>query len=149
MIKKSGGSQSTPELRSSKKKGLTAKNKETEKPKLILKHTHDSSQAILKAFDTVRKIRPGGASGGTTDEEQDLLRAMLVMATSGLDSMVKQIFRDCLPSLINADEKVRGEIEKYTQRKIKDYLDNTSKKESIRFLSSVLVSESQKNQIVS
>ncbi len=89
---KSGRSQSTHELRSSKKKGLTAKNKETEKPKLILEHTHDSSQAILKAFDTVRKIRPGWVSGGTTDEEQDLLRAMLVMATSGLDSLCVRIF---------------------------------------------------------
>ena len=62
---------------------------------LILKHTHDSASALLKAFNLAREGR-GRPRGMTTDEEQDLLRAMVVMAAAGLDAMAKQLIRDGL-----------------------------------------------------
>jgi hypothetical protein len=38
--------------------------------------------------------------GMSTDEEQDLLRAMLVTAAPGLDAMTKQLIRDALPKVV-------------------------------------------------
>jgi hypothetical protein len=50
----------------------------------------------------------------------DLLRAMLVFASSGLDSMVKQLALDVLPSIIRvnsgAKDALRGHIEKRLRR---------------------------------
>src|SRR5712691_1458226 len=54
----------------------------------ILETAHDSAGALLKAFDLARTQR-GRSAGMSTDQEQDLLRAMLVMAAAGLDGMVK------------------------------------------------------------
>src|SRR3989338_9193146 len=73
---------------------------------LILQQTHDSAQHFLKAFDAIRKKRPGGKKGGTTDEEQDLLRAMLATIATGLDAIVKQIIKDCLLELSRTEDLV-------------------------------------------
>jgi hypothetical protein len=91
---------------------------ECEKGALILERTHDSADAILLAFELVRQQR-GNPRGVLTDNEQDLLRAMLVMAAAGLDSMVKQLIRDALPRLARADDTVREELEKFIARSIR------------------------------
>jgi len=60
---------------------------------LILKHAHDSASALLKAFNLAKAGR--GKRGMTTDEEQDLLRAMVVMAAAkdGLEKFVVRQIR--------------------------------------------------------
>ena len=85
---------------------------------LILQYAHDSAHALLGALRTVRRER-GAERGALTDEEQDLLRAMLVMAASGLDALTKQLLRDALPYLCKRDEKVRTQFQKYIERKLK------------------------------
>ena len=76
------------------------------KAAIILKVSHESADALLKAFELAQTGR-GAPRGMTTDEEQDLLRAMLVMAAAGLDSMLKRLIRDCMPSLVKANPQVR------------------------------------------
>jgi len=68
----------------------------------ILERACDSAQAFLDAFATVRKSRK--AKGTATDHEQDLMRAALVFAAAGLDSMVKQLVRDTLQTVISKDD---------------------------------------------
>jgi hypothetical protein len=75
----------------------------------ILETAHDSAGALLKAFDLARTQR-GRSAGMSTDQEQDLLRVMLVMAAAGLDGMVKQLIRDTLPSLLERDSIVATSI---------------------------------------
>lgn len=65
----------------------------------ILCNAHHASSSFFEAFTTVRKNR--GAKGTPTDEEQDLLRACLVFAGAGLDSMAKQLLRDALRDVID------------------------------------------------
>ena len=81
---------------------------------LILCNAHDASSSFLEIFDTVRRSRH--ARGTPTDEEQDLLRAMLTFASAGLDSLVKQLVRDTLPDVIDknpgAGEIFRTHIER-------------------------------------
>lgn len=80
----------------------------------ILRNSHDASSSFLDIFEKTRKARK--AKGAPTDEEQDLLRAMLAFACAGLDAMIKQLIRDTLPLIINqskgAGEKFRNFIEK-------------------------------------
>ena len=68
-----------------------------ENSQFILCSAHDAASSFLDTFNKVREARQ--AKGTPTDEEQDLLRAMLLFATAGLDSMVKQLVtdRDTLP----------------------------------------------------
>ncbi len=91
------------------------------KAHLILTRAHDAARALLKAFDDSRGARR--ATGGqTTDEEQDLLRAMLVFAGAGLDSMCKQLVRDCLPVLAKTSKPARGGLAKFIARRLRDEL---------------------------
>ena len=109
------------------------RNSPLERAYLILQYTHDSARALLDALRKVRAAREAGR-GALTDEEQDLLRAMLVMAASGLDAMTKEILRSALPSICRKDEKARSAFQKFVERKLKG--DGSEK-----FLSLILTGE--------
>lgn len=54
-----------------------------------------------------------------TDEEQDILRAMLIFSSAGLDSMVKQLIRDALPEIIRKSEGAFEMFKTHIERKMK------------------------------
>jgi len=85
------------------------KHDATQKAYLILKYANDSAESLLNAFDEVRKAR--GAFGTPTNKEQDLLRAMVVFAGAGMDSMTKQLIRDALPVMVTTLSPARESIE--------------------------------------
>src|SRR2546427_11203469 len=85
---------------------------------LILEKAHESSTALLKAFNLARDER-GRPRGMSTDEEQDLLRAMVVLAAAGADGMVKQLIREALPSLLDRDPRAQEALEKFIARQIR------------------------------
>lgn len=149
MSNKRGSKQSDRHIRNIKHNVSSLGNlRQTEKPYLILKHAHETAHAFLSAFDSVRKQRSGGRKGATTDEEQDLLRAMLVMTSSGLDSMIKQLIRDALPTLAEFDGRVREELTKYTARQLRGGDTDLSTPRVGDFLARILVAESQRMQII-
>ena len=121
-----------------------------EKAALILEHTHDSARSILKAFGLVRSSRAGNkaAVGTSTDEEQDLLRAMLVMSGAGLDSMTKQLVRDALPSIVHEDERARGELESFIQKCLTQDFEALQEGRKVRFTAGALASKEQREWIV-
>ena len=108
----------------------------------ILCSAHAAASSFLDIFEATRETRE--AKGASTDEEQDLLRAMLVFAGAGLDSMIKQLVRDALSLAIDrskgAEESFRIFISKRLARQ--DTLDPS-------FLSSVLASRNPRNVLVS
>lgn len=112
---------------------------------LILEHAYESAEAILKAFDIVRNLRRGGSKGGTTDQEQDILRAMVVMTAAGVESVVKQLIRDSLPILFSWDKVVQAELRKFVERKISN---DSNPKESKVFLANIIMAESLRSQCV-
>jgi len=111
-----------------------------ERAYLILQYTHDSARALLEALRKVREERRAGR-GALTDEEQDLLRAMLVMAASGLDAMTKEILRSVLPPLCKKDEEVKSSFQKFVERKLKG--DGREK-----FLSLILTAENVQESLI-
>lgn len=96
-------------------------NKECEKAFSILCMTHATCSSFLDIFEQARIHRQ--AKGASTDKEQDLLRAMLAFSCSGLDSMVKQLINDALPSVIDfnegANEAFKAAIEKRINKREK------------------------------
>lgn len=135
--------------------------KACEKACLILKHTHESSQALFAAYGLARAIRSirkqketkgedkkeiSMLRGMSTDEEQDLLRAMLVSAASGLDAMTKQLIREALPIIIQIDKEALAELEKFVSRRLKDGTDDSL--ERTPFLARVLTAPSTQKQII-
>ena len=82
----------------------------------ILCRTHDASSSFLDIFEKTREDR--GAKGTPTDEEQDLLRAMLIFATSGLDSMLKQLVKDALPIVITKDKGAENSFRSHVEKTI-------------------------------
>lgn len=74
----------------------------------------------------------------TTDEEQDLLRAMLVYAAAGLDGMVKQLIRDALPAVLDRDERAQEALEKFIARQIRPESGDLDRGVGAKFLARVL-----------
>ena len=84
---------------------------------LVLAHTRSTVSSFLQAFEDRQSERGRGAPA---DHDYDLLRAMLVFACSGLDSMIKHAIRDALPTVIDrvdgAEDNFRGFVEKQLPR---------------------------------
>jgi hypothetical protein len=94
------------------------KSEATQKAYLILKYAHDTAESMLEAFSTVRKAR-NAKQGATTDEEQDLLRAMVVFAGAGIDALTKQLIRDALPVMVEKLPEARERIEKHVAKHLR------------------------------
>jgi hypothetical protein len=97
----------------------------------ILLNAHDAASSFLEIFGAVRAARK--AVGMPTDEEQDLLRAMLVFASAGLDSMVKQLVRDALPLIVEGDEGATEMFKEHIERRL-----SIEEKHGRKFLADVL-----------
>lgn len=83
----------------------------------ILERACDASGAFIGAFATVRKARR--AKGTATDHEQDLMRAALMFAAAGLDSLVKQLVRDTLQTVISKNKGAHAQFTDYVQARLK------------------------------
>lgn len=94
------------------------KTEATQKSYFILKYAHDTAESLLEAFGTVRRARSAGR-GASRDEEQDLLRAMVVFAGAGIDSMTKQLIRDALPAMVSDLPGTRERIERFVVRHLR------------------------------
>jgi hypothetical protein len=82
----------------------------------ILSRACDSAESFFVAFGTVRDARK--AKGTPTDHEQDLLRAALIFAAAGLDSMIKQLVRDTLSRIIAKDVGAQAQFADYVQTRL-------------------------------
>ena len=83
----------------------------------VVRYAHDSATALLKAFYDIKGQR-AATRGAATDEETDILRAMVVTAGAAVDSSLKQLFRDTLRELAEHDENVQSELSKFIAREL-------------------------------
>ncbi len=80
----------------------------------LLGHGTDSVNSLHSLYESVTQKRGPGAP---THEDQDLLRAMLVMAGATLDVVVKQVIADSLRLLTTKNEGARKEAAKHIHRR--------------------------------
>lgn len=90
---------------------------------IILCNAHSASSSFFDIFDKTHSKHKSKSM--PTDEEQDLLRAMLIFAASGLDSMVKQLVRESLASVIETDDGAKKQFMDYIEKRLRrtDQLD--------------------------
>ena len=81
----------------------------------ILENAHFTASSFLSTFESERQ----GARGTTSDNQQDLLRAMLTFASSGLDSMIKQLVTDALPAVIDRREGAQEQFRKFVEGRLR------------------------------
>lgn len=119
----------------------------TEKASVIYEYAVASATSLWLAFDLAKHNR-GNPRGITTDQEQDLLRAMLVMAASGLDAALKQLIRECLPALVACSDGVHTQFEKFTLRRLQGAEDATSAGPNLKFLAKVLAAPDHQASLI-
>lgn len=111
----------------------------------ILNHSHECAKSLLKSYNEICK---GEKERAEIDKEQDLLRAMLVFATAGMDSMLKHLIRESLPELVRIDPKVKTKLESFISRQLRGTIEESSTSSAHKFLSKILASESHQKQVI-
>ena len=81
----------------------------------ILAGAYDAASHFLELFENIRESKGKGTS---TDREQDLLRAMLVFTCAGLDSMLKQLVRDALESVIDCNDGAEVQFRSFVEKQL-------------------------------
>ncbi|MGH8273020.1 MAG: HEPN domain-containing protein [Gammaproteobacteria bacterium] len=117
------------------------------KAALIYKYAHTSATSLLAAFDDA-KTKRGNVRGVLTDQEQDILRAALVMACAGLDGSLKQGIRDCLEHLLTTESAVRDGFEKFIRKRIGGENDILETGGGAKFLARILSDSSPRKRLI-
>ena len=120
---------------------------ETANARVILEHARGTVQAFDEAFSVVRANR-GVTSGAPTDEEQDLLRAALVLAAAGLDSLTKHLIRESLPRLVEVDPAVQRGLEDFAVRSMRGDIGGETDARGIKFLARIIAAPSQRGRLI-
>jgi hypothetical protein len=91
---------------------------ETSRAAAYLRSAHESASFVFGAMCQLRnQRRQGGERRGTTsDQDQDLLRAMLVFACAGLDAAMKALIQDALPRLADAHPPVQKRLDDFAAK---------------------------------
>lgn len=80
----------------------------------------------------------------TTDEEQDLLRAMLVMTGAGLDGTAKELIRKSLHALVKKDPEVLKGLQSFIETQIL----KKNEKSAASFIAKVFVADDHVSQVI-
>lgn len=104
-------------------------------------------------FNAIYEILREQKKGGTTAEQQNLLRAMLLFSAAGLDAVVKQLIRDSLEVIISKDSGAKEMFKSYVENRIKKLESIESNPQeviniNIKFLSEVLVDSNPQKKLI-
>ena len=105
----------------------------------VLLAAREAAGTFLDLFEAARK----SAKGVSTDAQQDLLRAMLLFASAGLDAMVKQLVRDALRKVVDKSEGSQKQFEEFIARKLR----NEGQK-ATDFIAGVIAHKSPRDDLV-
>lgn len=89
---------------------LQPQSVELEKSYLIINECILTLNSLLSIHNEIRN----------KEEKEDLLRAMFVFATAGIDSLIKQAIKDALFKLIELNEGANAMFETFVEKEIRD-----------------------------
>lgn len=121
--------------------------KETIRARKVLDQSVLSSDGFYEAFVSVREYRKA-ARGASTDKEQDLLRAAVVFAAAGLDSVVKELIRGCIHRLAAIDSSVQREFEIFVSRQLRGDTEDPDSVGGRRFLAKILAAHAPQARLI-
>lgn len=96
-----------------------SRRKEKVKNSIVtLEKTHQIITRFLKVYENIGRTRR--TRRNQTEEQTDVLRAMFVFSASGLDSVVKQLVKDCLEVIVRNNEGAQLQMKSFLFKKLKD-----------------------------
>lgn len=104
----------------------------------VLAHAWWTAESFLASFDDRTRARGRGAP---SDQDYDLMRAMLVFSCSGLDSMIKHLIVEALPILIYDEAEGGAKFAKFVKGEL-------AKEKGDDFLADILTSREPKRRLV-
>jgi|LakMenE18May11ns_1017448.scaffolds.fasta_scaffold9899419_3 hypothetical protein len=129
------------------KSNLSAKRKELDKAVAIYNYSYASAQSLIDAFAEA-KAKRGGKRGVLTDQEQDILRADLVMACAGIDSSIKQAIRDCFEILFQKNQEAHKLFQRFIQKRLGGDADGDTSLAGTKFLALILAEASPRERLI-
>jgi hypothetical protein len=126
---------------------LSAASSLLSKSVTIYEYTHISVSSLIHAFDDA-KAKRGNVRGVLTDQEQDILRAALVMGCAGVDAVLKQTIRDTIEVLLEKDKAVRDGFEKFIHKRISGESDVLELAGGAKFLASILAVREPRRKLI-
>jgi len=114
----------------------------------ILQYAYESTESLWRTFIVVKKTR--NPLGVPTHAEQDLLRAVLIFSCSGLDSLIKQIFKDAYPTLVKKHDKALLSLQRYAEKKLVKTaaVEGETSFYDAKILASLLLNDSPKDGLI-
>lgn len=95
----------------------------------------ESAIAMAYTMNALRKISEGKAVRGKfTSEAVDCLRSALLFSGAGLDTALKRLAADALPTLVQTDEQVSKKLAEFAESEIGDESGNVRAKDLVRVL---------------
>jgi hypothetical protein len=121
-------------------------HRHTETAQRFLASAYDSVGELLDMMATVRELRHQvGVTrrGRLSQNEEDLLRAVIMFGGAGLDATLKQLVRDTLPHLVDSNDDAHEGFKTYTARAIADGSQVAPKK-----VASLLISRNPRQALI-
>jgi len=112
----------------------------------FLASAFESVEAVFDTLYAIRQIRKeggGGIQGRLTAKEENLLRVAIVFTGGGLDASLKQLIRDTLPLLLDANEQAHIKFEAFATEKL-----GTAEIADTRQIARYLTSESPRERLI-
>jgi hypothetical protein len=88
----------------------------------ILRSAHGTASYLAEVFDYLEmqvEAADGTAQAEFAAQNEELLRAMLIFAGSGLDAMIKQLVQDALPDVINLRTGAQEQFRQFVEKRLK------------------------------
>ena len=110
----------------------------------ILLKSHETCKHFLSIYDNLNN----STKGKPTDKNQDLLRAMLVFASSALDVILKSLVRKNLKNCIDKKDQSRESFGKFVKRSIGRSVSSRNFYVDVDFLAEIISEENGRDLLI-
>ena len=108
----------------------------TNNSRLIFNSAQNTISSFFEIYATLDKSKE--------EQQQDLLRAIILFSCSAIDAIIKQLINDTLEEMIKKDEGAFNKFKNFVEKKIKNgSVDNNSK-----LLSEIFISDNNPKEIL-
>lgn len=111
----------------------------TKQSKAILSSTKETIESFFEIYKGFEKEK------SSDEKNQDLLRAIILFSSSGIDAIVKKLINDTIATVINNDEGAAKQFKDFVDKKIQENKNGINSK----LLSELFTCDNPKEQLIS
>ena len=111
----------------------------TKQSKAILSSTRETVESLFEIYNNLETEK------NSDEKNQDLLRAIILFSSSGVDAIVKRLINDTIDKIINNDEGATKQFKDFVDKKIQENKNGINSK----LLSELFTCDNPKEQLIS